>query len=78
MPLLKRHSLDDLCFIDDFVCSTEVVNGVKVLSFEAFQAIEAEQKAAVVAIADNRIRSAKYDLLEASGVRHHSVRRPIQ
>ncbi len=79
MPLLRhqlRNESDALAravFIDDAVAGQEV-NGHQVLSFDQFTAVEAEQRAVVIAVADVRIRRQLDARCREAGVPFFSAR----
>lgn len=79
MPLLRRqlrsksNALARAVFIDDAVAGQEV-NGHQVLSFDQFTAVEAEQRAVVIAVADVRIRRQLDARCREAGVPFFSAR----
>lgn len=79
MPLLRQKLggglLSELYFVDD-APQSELVNGVKVLSFDEFNALAANNKYIAIAIADTKIRELLSQRCTSSGIQIISITSP--
>jgi sugar O-acyltransferase (sialic acid O-acetyltransferase NeuD family) len=74
MPLLRAQepSTSSCVFVDDGLAG-EIINGVRVLSFEDFLGLEAEDKRVAIAISDARTRMVVARRCEGAGLQFCSV-----
>jgi len=79
MPIARNYlvsneiNFHELLFIDDGLAGT-VINGHRVLSFDQFYAIKADEKSVCLAIANSKIRESLFNKLTSAGIIHWSIK----